>query len=238
MNSKQFFLYSLLFSFLLLPHVIWSKTLKDFVPPNALVFDVGANVGIKTEEYLAWGARSVVCVEPNAVPLEQLIHRFINNNKVIILPIGLSDIEGTIQFWPCQSHGLSTASSDWKEGRFKDITWDSPISIPVKTLDSLIEEYGIPDFCKIDTEGYEYNILKGLTTVIPLLSFEFANEFLDTKTRSCLERLSLIGYTRFNVAFGLDTDFAFREWLDWETLLMQLKSNSTPLLWGDIYAKP
>ena len=43
----------------------------------------------------------------------------------------------------------------------------------VTTLDKLIEQYEVPSFIKIDVEGYELEVLKGLTRLVPALSFEF-----------------------------------------------------------------
>ena len=58
-------------------------------------------------------------------------------------------------------------------GRFKDYVWDKSYEVPVDTLDNMIEKYGTPKFIKIDVEGYEYEVLQGLTKKVP--SFHSTN---------------------------------------------------------------
>jgi FkbM family methyltransferase len=41
------------------------------------------------------------------------------------------------------------------------------------TMDTLISLYGKPDYCKIDVEGFEINVLKGLNIPLNLVSFEY-----------------------------------------------------------------
>ena len=45
--------------------------------------------------------------------------------------------------------------------------------MPVTTLDRLIAQHGVPSFIKIDVEGFEDQVLAGLTHPVPALSFEF-----------------------------------------------------------------
>lgn len=39
---------------------------------------------------------------------------------------------------------------EWKHGRFADYIWHEQIDVSVTTLDQLINEHGIPAYCKID----------------------------------------------------------------------------------------
>ena len=58
--------------------------------------------------------------------------------------------------------------------------WADHAVVPVTTLDALIDRYGLPAFCKIDVEGFEEAVVRGLSRPIPSVSFEFTPE---TSTR-------------------------------------------------------
>ena len=48
-----------------------------------------------------------------------------------------------------------------------------PVVFSVTTLDQLIDRFGIPAICKIDVEGYEFEVLKGLFAANCHVSFEY-----------------------------------------------------------------
>lgn len=77
--------------------------------------------------------------------------------------LGISDYNGEAILQTCKSHnGLHTLGTSPK--RFSDIV---PVPIRVATLDSMFYDRSIPvDYIKIDTEGGEYNILKGAEKTI------------------------------------------------------------------------
>ena len=99
----------------------------------------------------------------------------INNiNNVKTYNIALSDNKGFTEFNICKSHnGLHTLGNNVK--RFNDI--DKRI-VHTNTIDNIFFEKDIPiDFIKIDTEGYEYFILKGGINTIkkykPIIQIEW-----------------------------------------------------------------
>ena len=71
-------------------------------------------------------------------------------------------------------------------GRFGDCQWNQTTTVSVTTLDSLFAEHGVPQFIKIDVEGFEYEVVSGLSQPIKALSMEFTPEFLDS-TLKCLD---------------------------------------------------
>jgi FkbM family methyltransferase len=213
--------------------------LKQFISPNDLVFDVGANIGKKTDLYLEVGAH-VICIEPQANCCEILQRKYSSSSRVHIVSKGLSYYNGTVSFSVCsQANTISTCSTEWQtNSRFTgDYVWDKQITIPVTTLDDLIEQFGKPVFCKIDVENYEFEVLKGLSQPIRFLSFEFAHETAHN-TQRCLDRLTELGYTQFNFALGENPAFILNDWTTAAELIdiLQTRGSLDKLLWGDIYA--
>lgn len=224
-----------------------SSFLKQFISPGDLVFDVGANIGKKTELYVELGAR-VVCFEPQAECIDILKRKFCKvPNKVFIEQVGLADKEGILEFYQCSAaNTISTFSQDWtRTGRFaeRNHRWDKKKQIAVTTLDSMIKKYGMPKFCKIDVEDFEYEVIRGLHYQIPYLSFECNIESIE-KTRKCIEHLESLGYCQFNFAMGERGWFFFDQWLDGKTFVDKLLAEKGKQqyediwgVWGDVYAR-
>lgn len=209
--------------------------MPTLIRPGDLVFDIGAHVGGKVAVYLAEGAR-VVCVEPQPQCVAELRQRFGNAPRVTIVPMGLGAREGTLTLSICSgSSVLSTFNEEWKRGRFAEHTWDQQLAVEVSTLDRLIERLGMPRYCKIDVEGFELEVLTGLSHPMPFLSIEYAMEFRSA-TEQCVRRLDALGYQRFNVSPADTGRLALPEWCTSARLVEWLAAEADPLAWGDIYA--
>jgi hypothetical protein len=102
-------------------------------------------------------------------------------------------------------------------------------------MDDLIAQYGLPRFAKIDVEGFELNVIKGLTQAIPFLSLEFTPETRKSSFE-CLELLTRLGSPVFNFSEGESMLLHFPEWLDFTSMIAFLESLSVRNeIWGDIY---
>jgi len=215
------------------PISAWLKSLRSGSRP--LVFDVGDNIGSKTQEFLSAGAK-VVCFEPQPACVDALRQRFRRNHRVVVVPTALGANKGQAELSICtDAPTISTLSTTWKAGRFKDHNWDRTETVPVTTLDAAIEQYGMPFYCKIDVEGFEHPVLAGLTRPIPVLSFEFCAEGL-AQTRPCIDLLDTLGYGAFNICLGEARTYLMPGAVSATELWNRLKVLGDPLAWGDIYA--
>jgi FkbM family methyltransferase len=175
-----------------------------FVAKNSLVFDIGANRGKHTRYFLALGA-SVIAVEPIPECAENL-RLICLKDRATVVPCAVGDKQSTAELHISSHAPLSTLSDEWLRNaqnspRFKDVTWEQTVTVPVTTLDSLIEKYGVPDFVKIDVEGFEGRVLDGLSEMPRAMCFEFNTEDLDA-TIACLQKRCFTNTATFNYIIG------------------------------------
>lgn len=212
---------------------------RELISPDDLCFDIGANIGKRTETFLTLGAR-VIAVEPQPKCLEILRDKFSQNSSVVIVSSALGEKEGRVELSICdEAPTISTLSEKWMtQGRFSpDYAWNKKIAVSMRTLDSLIEEFGVPHFCKIDVEGYEYQVLQGLTRKIPYVSFEFTSEFIEDAFACMKYFTSLSKEIKFNFVIGEGGTFELSQWASFEEISLKIQAKLVGGLWGDIYVK-
>ena len=202
-----------------------------------LFFDIGAHLGEKSKKILDKNLR-IVMLEPLPQCVKQLKKNFKNNKNVEILEKAVGKTVGNMTLEVnSKMPTISTMAKHWKNGRFSNQKWDQIISVEVTTLDYLIKIYGLPSYIKIDVEGFEHDVLLGLSQKAGIISFEFTSEFLDQSIK-CLNHLKKIGYNEFNFSIGESRKFHF-EWSNTDNLILKLRkeSKNNKLLWGDIYCR-
>jgi len=200
--------------------------------PGDLVFDIGANIGQKTSVFLEVGAR-VVAVEPQPDCAARI------DPRAIVEQTAVGARPGTIDLHVADAPVLSSVSADWirkvkASGRFPDHTWDDTITVPMVTLDQLIARHGRPVFCKIDTEGYDAEVIAGLSQPIPSLCFEFSLEALEV-AECAASQLDLIGDYEFSFTIAHGTRLAPRRARN-DTVAALQALPWPEASWGDVYA--
>jgi len=218
------------------------EKMEQDIQPMSLVFDIGANVGDTVYEFIRW-SHKVIAFEPNPNLHTRLTKRFEGQN-VLIQKCGMDNHNGTNVFKICDAYSLSTFSQFWKEhSRFADRHyWDIELEVQVMTLDNAIDVFGIPDYIKIDVEGYEYEVLKGLTKLLPntIFCFEWVEEQLND-IRNSIQHIQSLGYTHFsyteNDAVLLPKQIQWSTWNELEIFHNEGLNAFRKEKWGMIYFK-
>lgn len=215
------------------------KLYSQFMKKGDLCFDVGANRGNRVNIFLKMGMK-VVAVEPQKECIQILKKRY--GKKIIIIEKALGSKSGEATMYLSNAITLASLSQDWinkvQRSRFSNYEWNGQYTVPVVTLQHLIEQIGKPYFCKIDVEGYELEVLKGLKEPIHALSFEFAIPESYDATVKCIEYLGGLGYSNFNYSLGESMNLEVETWKNMVEMVNEVKCfQAKGISWGDIYAK-
>jgi hypothetical protein len=120
--------------------------------------------------------------------------------------------------------------------RFSRIRWNRSIDVDVVMLDGLIAEHGEPAFCKVDVEGFELEVLRGLSRPLRALSFEYLPPAHDMAL-DAVDRLRRLGDYQYNYSPIETMRFASDRWLDASELTAELNHRRPLGRSGDIYAR-
>jgi FkbM family methyltransferase len=212
---------------------------SQFLKAKDLCFDIGANIGNKSAVLKRLGCK-VIAVEPQEYCVKFLKMRF--GKKVIVVNKAIDEVDGMRELNISDADTLSSLSTEWintvKGKRFSKNTWGQKKLVSTTTLDNLIKKYGVPKYCKIDVEGYEYKVLNGLNQKIEYISFEFAfPESLDN-TISILKHLKDLGDFECNYSETETSLFKFNVWISQDKFLSLLNNQENFLSdWGDIFIR-
>jgi hypothetical protein len=135
---------------------------------------------------------------------------------------------------------VTTLSRDWVEGvsrdpRFAGVAWSPGQRVELCTIEQLIERFGVPEFVKIDVEGFEAEVLAGLKTPVRGLSFEYLPA-ARAVALECIDRLAELGRYRYNWSPGESHRLTEPRWLDAATMRAWLAEQPPDAPSGDVYA--
>ena len=212
---------------------------RGLLAPGDLAFDVGAHVGTRARAMAAAGAR-VVALEPQ--PMFARFLRVSLPRRVTLIEAAAGPQDSEAEMALSSRHptvsSLSTSFPQEAASRpgFGHVRWDRRHRVRVTTLDRLIAEFGRPRYVKIDVEGFEIEVLAGLSEPVEIISAEFLPGFPDL-SGAVIDRLCTLGPYRFNVVVGESDRFLWPDWRSAEALrdwLAQLPPDAES---GDMYAR-
>jgi FkbM family methyltransferase len=205
------------------------RQLLSGMQPGDLIFDVGANDGFKTDVFLRLGAR-VVAIEPDDINQEVLRNRFLryrlSPKPVMVVGKAVSDTSSTeTMLVDGPGSAVNTLSRKWadtlkgdkinfKGGNF-GLDFTHTKVVKTTTLAELAQAHGEPFFVKIDVEGYEAHVLRGMKHPVPFLSFEINLPEFRPEGLECVKILEILAADgKFNYAADFQQGMALDKWLD------------------------
>jgi len=211
-----------------------------FVKPGDLAFDIGSHVGDRIGAFRRLGVR-VVALEPQADCAHVIRALYAGDSGVTLVEAACGPQPGRLTLHVNSANPtVTTASTDFVRaadgaGGWEGQVWDRAIEVEVTTLDALIAAHGRPAFVKIDVEGFEADVLAGLSTALPALSFEFTTIQRDVAS-VCIARIAALGTYRFNVALGESQEMTFAAPIDAASMTTHIEGLPHAANSGDVYA--
>ena len=157
---------------------------------NMVCVDLGSNIGYYAviESNIIGESGKIFAIEPSPVnfPILKLNLENQKKNNFLAYNIAIGDKNEDMEF-------IISAKSNWSKIRMnneKINPEDKIIKIPVKTLDSFVQENDIEkiDILRMDVEGFEYNIIVGANNVLekykPKIFVEIHKMYLG-KEKTC-----------------------------------------------------
>lgn len=198
-----------------------------------LLFDIGANRGEVADIALNKGFTKVIACEPAPRIYKRLVLDRLYNPRVVPLRLAVSDTDNQrVSFYEADEDGLSTLNKNW-------LTADSmpyagkryrEISVNTITVDTLCSIYGEPDLIKIDVEGAEWSVLKGITRKYGKLTLEWTVNTLDEHQKQ-LKYLADLGYKEVAPQFIVHHLDEPKEWNNISTFSLKNWLNNSKAKW-------
>jgi FkbM family methyltransferase len=202
----------------------YRNTLEGFRKGD-VIFDIGANQGQKTDIFLRLGAR-VVTVEPDELNQTILRQNFVTyrliKRPVTIVGKAISDQNGAETMWVDErGSAKNTLNPKWVQTLRNDpkrfgqrLDFASEKQVETITLEKLMATHGIPFFIKIDVEGHEPSVLRGMNRPVPYLSFEVNLPEFKLEGLECVSILNQIAAGgEFNYAVDCERGLMLESWM-------------------------
>jgi FkbM family methyltransferase len=194
------------------PIDILGLAVRDLVQrqPNVIVVQIGAHDGVTGDPISTYIRRygwTGILVEPQPAVFQKLVENYKGVEGVILENVAIDTHEGTLTLHVFKSASPDEHSSMLASTKKHYLTLNgdkhrgelSEIKVPATTLSKLVAKHGLPrvDVLQIDTEGYDFTILKGVDfSVVQPEIIHFESNFLNRRQREdALQLLSRNGYS-------------------------------------------
>jgi FkbM family methyltransferase len=206
---------------------------------HKLAYDIGAFSGDTVGMIRSLGYDKVVCFEPNPEIFSSLYTSHKGDENVVPVNLAVSEkSDEIVKMYLVPGHPyLSSLENSWLEIPRHNLGQISEIEVKTISLDDYIKSTGkIPAYIKVDAEGHEISIFKGLTLKPQMISFEWISEFYE-KNITCLQMMKDLGFTKFEICFTENmpqgNNLNFEECCD--SMKSHNETDTDRKIWGNIW---
>ena len=219
--------------------LVWKSFYRKLLKDKDLAFDIGAHVGTRTRAMRAAGCK-VVALEPQQ-PFASFLEKTLPRDVVFIeAAAGAAEMDAEMAV-SSKHPTVSSMRTDFVDDAsttegFEKVQWDKKQIVKMVTLDGLMEKQGKPGYIKIDVEGYELQVLSGLSTPVDLVSVEYLPGF-PKLIEEVIARLLELGDYEFNPVIGENAKFLWSDWKSAEELRTWMQAQSATGKASDLFAR-
>lgn len=143
----------------------FDSALMNEINKGDIVWDVGANVGLYTAKFLkkVGSIGKVIAFEPTPGSVKRLNNIFVNKN-VVIFDAALGENDGVVSMM------FDSDPTSVTNKVISDVDDYKGVEVNVRSGDSIINSNPsiLPNVVKIDVEGHELSVIKGMTQVLAI----------------------------------------------------------------------
>lgn len=184
-----------------IPHQLgFDRVCKRLLRSADVVFDVGANVGYTSMLFSSLVGENGLVVGLEPVPRSfDLLQRSCGGvQNIKCVNVAASSMPGELRIHVSDMLDKASAIGDGVANY---------VAVKADTLDSLASTYGLPQFVKIDVEGFEETVIEGMKQILgmqnaPIIIFEALNDSCRIGSRTAIERYAVSGYSFYRIGSG------------------------------------
>ena len=136
---------------------------KEYISETSIVLDIGANIGLHSIYFSSLAKDGCIfSFEPSLTTFSFLVSNVANITNIVPINLAISDEGKIANFY----HTSDNAYSSLMDTKRKEVV--SVIKVPCMRVDDVVSGLHLDrvDFVKIDVEGMEFEVLKGMVEVI------------------------------------------------------------------------